>query len=295
MPSNKALRGRTAPDDVGGEAPVTRDARATKPSILNTRRLFLRLLRTFEIDTVCDVGSMDGTDALRFRRVLPAAEIIAFEPNPRNFALMETDARLARRRIRVLPIAASDHDGEAPFFVVAARYVRNRDVPRRGMSSLHARFDSSALAETVRVPTVRLDRALAADGGRRRRVALWIDTEGMAYEAIAGAVNVLDRTQMLHVEVETLPCIGAEQRVFADVEELLLEAGFALLAMDKPQTEIQFNALFVRADCLRTKATLIRWHSANGRLRRGVWQSVRPLLPPRLRRFVKHRLDGIRG
>ena len=30
--------------------------------ILDTRRLFLRLLRTFAIDTVCDVGSLDGSE-----------------------------------------------------------------------------------------------------------------------------------------------------------------------------------------------------------------------------------------
>jgi FkbM family methyltransferase len=275
-----------ASDDLGAEPRVPRRA-----LILNTRRLFLKLLRTFEIDTVCDVGSMDGTDALRFRRVLPAAEIIAFEPNPRNFALLQTDARLERRRIRVLPIAASDHDGEAPFFVVAARYIRNLDVPRRGMSSLHRRSDGSVLAETVRVSTVRLDRALGADGRRRRRLALWIDTEGMAYEAIAGAANVLDHTQMLHVEVETVPCIGAEQRLFPEVEELLLVAGFAILATDQPRTAMQFNALFVRADRLRAKATAIGWHSANGRLRRRLWLSVRLFLPTRLRRFLEHRLD----
>ena len=288
MRSTDAPRLSSASHDDAGERSVPRHART--PSLLDTRRLFLKLLRTFEVDTVCDVGSMDGADALRFRRELPSAEIIAFEPNPRNFALMETDARLARRGIRVLPVAASDRDGEAPFFVVAAQYVRNRDLPRRGMSSLHRRSDASVLAETVQVPTLRLDRALAADGGRRR-VALWIDAEGAAYEAIAGAADVLDRTQIVHVEVETVPCVGAQQRLFADVEKLLLEAGFTLLATDQPRTAMQLNALFVRAEYLRTKAAQIGWHSANGRLRGRLWRSVRVLLPPRLRRFLEHRLD----
>ena len=263
--------------------------------IVDTRRLFLKLLRTLEVDTVCDVGSMDGADALRFRRALPAAEVIAFEPNPRNFELMETDSRLERQRIKLLPLAVSDREGEAPFFVVAAQYARNRDVPRRGMSSLHRRADGSTLAETVRVPTVRLDRALRADSRGRRRVALWIDAEGMAYEAIAGAASVLDRTEMLHVEVETAPCIGADQRLFPAVEGLLSEAGFALLATDQPRTATQFNALFVRAERLLQKATEIGWHAATGRLHRCLRQAVRPLLPTRVRRFLSRRLNAVRG
>jgi FkbM family methyltransferase len=88
--------------------------------IVNTRRLFCRLLRTFDIATVCDVGSMDGSDALLFRRVLPRAAILALEPNPGNFALMAADTRLERAGIRVSPAAASDRGSLAPFFVIAA-------------------------------------------------------------------------------------------------------------------------------------------------------------------------------
>ena len=65
--------------------------------IVSTRRLFCRLLRTFDIATVCDVGSMDGADALRFRRALPNAAVLALEPNPRNFALMAADDRAQTR------------------------------------------------------------------------------------------------------------------------------------------------------------------------------------------------------
>jgi hypothetical protein len=39
---------------------------------LNTRLLFLALLRDLDIDVICDVGSMNGSDALAFRRRRPA-------------------------------------------------------------------------------------------------------------------------------------------------------------------------------------------------------------------------------
>jgi FkbM family methyltransferase len=131
--------------------------------IVSTRRLFCRLLRTLDIATVCDVGSMDGSDALRFRRALPYATILALEPSPRNFALMIADARLQQAGIRVFPVAASDRRSEAPLFVVEADYAPGRDLARRGMSSLYERADWTRLTAVVPVPTVRLDELLASE------------------------------------------------------------------------------------------------------------------------------------
>ena len=249
--------------------------------VLNTRYLFRRLLRTFEITTVCDVGSMDGSDALLFRRMLPTASILALEASPRNLALMEADQELRRTSIRIFPFAASDVDSEAPFFVVKAEYAVGRDRGRRGMSSLHRRSDGSQLEE-VRVRTVRLDKLLAAESLAHGSIAFWIDTEGMALEVIHGASGVLQSTRMLHVEVETKPCIGANQKLFADVEKTLIEAGFVLLATDQPQHHLQFNALFIRADVWRTKARQIRWWI--GAVRLG--HKTLRFMPGRLRRMV---------
>jgi hypothetical protein len=39
--------------------------------IVNTQRLFVKLVSTMRICTVCDVGSMDGTDSLTFRDAVP--------------------------------------------------------------------------------------------------------------------------------------------------------------------------------------------------------------------------------
>lgn len=260
--------------------------------IVDTRRLFLRLLRTFEIETVCDVGSMDGYDALLFRRALPAAEVIALEPNPRNFALMQADERLRRQRVRILPLAASDCESEAPFFVVAAEYAVNRDLQRRGTGSMYR--PRLPVAEVAQVQTARLDNLLAAHGRDGGRIALWIDTEGMAFETISGASGTLGRTQMLHVEVETVPCIGASQKLLSDVERLLIETGFVLLATDQARAALQLNALFVRADLREAKAREIDWHVATARLHRDVKRAVRSFLPRRFRHFFARRANAVR-
>jgi FkbM family methyltransferase len=253
----------------------------------------LKLLRTFEIDTVCDVGSMDGADALRFRRVLPAADVIALEPNPRNFAQMAANARLQQQRIRALPLAASDSDSDAPFFVVEADYSTAGNPAHRGMSSLHRRSDGSRLAEVVRVRTVRLDSLLGGSHGERH-IALWVDTEGMAFETISGASAVLARTRLVHVEVETEPCIGAAQRLLPDVDRILVDAGFDLLATDEPRTSRQLNALFVRAELVRAHAADIRRHVRSGQIETRVRRTVEPLLPARVRRYLLRHANAVR-
>jgi FkbM family methyltransferase len=253
--------------------------------VLSTRRLFARLLRTFEITTVCDVGSMDGADALLFRRRLPHAKILALEPNPANYSLMRKDHRLREGDIRLLPFAASEHESEAPFFVVDAA-AREGDPKRRGMSSLHRRSGPWEPADIVPVRTVRLDRLLAEEKLAEDAIALWIDAEGMAYEVICGADGVLANTRILHVEVETEPCIGVSQRLFADVLRCLERAGFMLLATDQPVQNTQFNALFIRRELMRSRAQSIRTWLTLAWLRRRTAQAVLRLVPMRMRRWL---------
>lgn len=258
--------------------------------IVSTRRLFCRLLRTFEITTVCDVGSMDGDDALRFRRVLPNAAVLALEPNPRNFALMADDDRLKRAGIRVLPVAASDRRSAAPLFVVEANYAPGRDLARRGMSSLYERADWTRLSTVAQVDTVRLDDLLVSESLHAGPIALWIDTEGMAFEVIRGSAGVLGATRIIHVEVETQPMIGASQKLFPDVERILLDEGFVLLATDQRPDVLQFNALFVRAEISWEKRAQVVRIAKYERLRRKVTRTVVRCMPGRLQRALGRRL-----
>lgn len=144
------------------------------------------------------------------------------------------------------------------------------------MSSLHRRFDGS------QVRTIRLDELLAAESADKQPIALWVDTEGMALAVIDGARAVLPSTRMLHVEVETGAIIGAEQKLFRHVEKMLSDAGFSLVATDQPLHHLQFNALFVRADVLRSKSARIRYWISVMRLRHALVRGISRLLPEKL-------------
>jgi FkbM family methyltransferase len=212
--------------------------------IVNTHRLFANLLPRMQIGAICDVGSMNGADAVIFSAAAPRSKVYAFEPNPLNFRLLEARRDFFQERnISLVPAAATNYDGVAEFFLVEAQY--SQADPRRGMSSLYRRSGESAVV--VRVQTTRLDSFLVAECPGDARLAVWIDTEGAAYEALEGLAGVVERVQLLHVEVETTPCIGENQKLYPEVKALLRRHGFRELATDQVRNQVQFNALFFRS------------------------------------------------
>lgn len=251
--------------------------------IVNTRRLFLRLLPGLQISTICDVGSMDGADALAFREVLPEASVYAFEPNPHNFRLMHANPVFQERNIQVLPLAASSHDGEAEFFLVEADYRHGNE--RRGMSSLYTRTGELASSAVVRVTTTRLDTFLAAKCAPDGRLALWIDAEGAAYEVIEGCTGVAGQIQLLHVEVEAAPCIAQGQKLYPQVKTLLARLGFAELATDRVPGRPQFNVLFVRSELPRHLRRRVQASLLRARLRHLIAHVLRATCPACVRRY----------
>ena len=253
--------------------------------VVNTRRLFLQLLPAMRIDTVCDIGSLDGTDALQFRAVLPEATVIAFEPHPENLRRMRDDPQLQRQAVRIEPVALSDRDGTAEFFLVDAADV---EAPGwRGMSSLLPRGADTRVGRAIQVTTARLDNVLQEQSRTSSRIALWIDVEGLAHEVIEGAAGCLPNTHLLHVEVETRRCISASQRfLYPQVEELLRAAGFTLVATDQPDYRPQLNALFVRAGSSAVTAWRVRQRLALAWLRALVGRGLRKSCP-RLMAWLK--------
>ena len=250
---------------------------------MNTRLLFLALLRDLEIDTVCDVGSMNGADAMAFRARLPNARVTAFEPNPENLREMEINARLQHSGVEIVSAAISNEDGVAPFFLVPAKY--DHDDPHRGMSSLHSRSYVSKQTQ-VEVHTLRLDTFLAPRCADDARVALWIDSEGYAFEVLDGARGIAEKIQMLHVEVESEPCINANQYLYSQVKSLLESLGLVQIAIDQPPERPQFNALFVRDGQSAKVCRHIRYRLVIARVRALCVRTLRAFCPACAKRLA---------
>jgi FkbM family methyltransferase len=205
---------------------------------------------------------------------------------------MRADPRLAAARIEIVGAAASHVDAHAPFFVVEADYATAN--ARRGMSSLHQRDERAYPSIAIEVPTLRLDTLLAPAMAGSPRIALWIDVEGHACEVLEGLRGVARHVVLLHVELESQPCIAPTQRLYPEARALLESCNLDEIAADQAHSHPQFNALFLRGGlepALRRRVALrLRW----ARLRRGLVDALGRVCPQCRRRLGELRRRVVR-
>jgi FkbM family methyltransferase len=173
-----------------------------------------------------DIGSFIGYHALGFAN--QGAHVIAFEPGTANQERFRQ--HLARnpelaKRIRLVPAAVSDSDGELTF-------VQSRDLSGASTGSHLAdaavplRAEAYANFERVTVPAVRLDTFF-----ERERVApprlMKIDVEGAELAVVQGARSLLTRHKpALFIEVHHI------LQMFG-LQPLLRELGYELEILDR--------------------------------------------------------------
>lgn len=218
----------------------------------NTERLFLLLLRLQPVDLICDVGSFDAAQARAFRRARPGARIIAFEANPALFATIANDPAVISAGIEPHHAAVCDHDGSVTFFLEHGGGGKPYHWLQT-ISSLRRRVPSSATVwsgvpesqgtTATAVPAARLDTVVEQLSPPPRSIALWIDVEGSAFEALKGAAGISDRVTCIHVEIEST-ALWQGQRLGPDVMALLARRGFRPVATTGGR--VQCDVLFVR-------------------------------------------------
>lgn len=220
--------------------------------VLGTKKLFDRLLKVFKPDLVCDVGSMDASDALRFRKILPQSRILAFEANPLNVFGMEKDKRLGSASIELVQRAVWNSEGSVNFYVEKLEQNHKGEDIRRGISSIRLREGDSLGWTRVVVPSVRLDTFLGRMESSPASVALWIDVEGCGFEVLEGAEGIIKTIQLIHVEVETRPFWTGQKLAF-QVVEWARQHDFKILGRGRNEEQYDLvlirEALYAKASC----------------------------------------------
>ncbi|MBD3646646.1 MAG: FkbM family methyltransferase, partial [Pseudomonadales bacterium] len=157
--------------------------------MLDTKILFLKLLRVFQPDNILDIGSRDAREALTFRDCLPGSSIYAFEANPALFARIQADQNVARAHIHAVNKAASNETGTIRFQISDGDYDNTTRDDLAGTSSIKER-PGFAYKASIDVESTTLDTYFQDTPGH---FALWIDVEGATFEVIEGALNLLPR------------------------------------------------------------------------------------------------------
>lgn len=233
-----------------------------REKILKTKYLFLNLLRMFRPGLILDVGSMDGSDSMRFRRMAPQSKIIAFEANPYNYAKMQSNPHLAQLNIEVRNRLVSSKAEKGKFYISKGA-VAGKNSGNMGTSSSMMPVNTADVAEEIEVDTTRLDEIIAKESVPTDWVAMWIDVEGAGYEVLSSVAGTKQQIALLHIEVE-LAEFWLGQKLKNDVIQLANELGLVLLAgsdNDKQQDLVFVNAKLLneRASTIRIATFLAKW------------------------------------
>jgi FkbM family methyltransferase len=231
-------------------------------NVVKTKYLFYNLLRVFRPDLILDVGSMDGSDSMRFRLMSPGSKIIAIEANPYHFSKMQNDTRLTSMNIEVRHRLASTEAVKGKFFITKGA-VAGVIGGNMGTSSSLKPINESDVAEEIQVDTVRLDDVIAAAIAPKDWAAMWLDVEGAAYEVLSSVARAKQQIALLHVEVELVE-YWRGQKLKSDVVKLANEMGLILLARsksDKQQDLVFINEklLIERAGGVKLAMLLTKW------------------------------------
>jgi len=135
-------------------------------------------------DTFIDVGANIGFYSLVLSASRPRIRVIAFEPNPRNFAMLADNADVnGFASITCEALAMSDTEGLATLYLSASDM----------SASLRCDFDSHP-ADTAEVRTATLDDYLARDT-IQGRLTVKVDVEGHEESFFRGAGHTLASLQ----------------------------------------------------------------------------------------------------
>ncbi|HEY5141678.1 MAG TPA: FkbM family methyltransferase, partial [Methylococcales bacterium] len=218
------------------------------PIILKTKYAFHALLWLLEPDLIFDVGSMDGSDAKKFIRLIPKATVVAFEANPKNYLEMCADIDLQRLGVRVEQRLVSNQSGNRSFFI--QRPIATNTEFNRGTSSAISRCEQGMEIDEISIDALRIDSFLTQEYPDAKRVALWVDVEGFSYEVLEGIYEIQDHVYLIHIEAETQE-IWPGQKIEADI--LALAKGMGFIPIARGANNIQRDIILIKES----------WYNAN--------------------------------
>jgi FkbM family methyltransferase len=201
------------------------------------QNLNLHLGRTpDEIGTIVIVGAWHGREVVRMLERFPAAHFFCFEPNPQDFAVLESRFD-GIERVTCFPLAASDAGGTTTFY----------EVDRPGTSSLFPPDPDDErlpLLGAFEVESVRLDDLPEL---RTARIdCLWVDVQGAESKVLSGGLQLLARTDALFLEVALHRSAYVGGTTLDELRSLLEPAGFSLHGLGLGHGGVEGNSLWLR-------------------------------------------------
>ncbi len=180
-------------------------------------------LFTHRGDIVLDIGANIGYYSLLFSRLVgPEGVVIAIEPEPNNFNLLELNLSLNKvNNVHLYQVAVSDREGTATLFI-------------SNYSNWHSlRSKKSSTLKEIKVPTVTID-AIANKLGAPINL-IRMDIEGFEDKALHGGWETLRRDKprlIMEVHPAEFESASEVQSMLASLADLGYEVRFLILRGD---------------------------------------------------------------
>jgi FkbM family methyltransferase len=175
--------------------------------------------------TIFDIGSRDLNESIIFKKEFPNALVVAFEPNPHQYR--ECAAKAMWNDILFLPYAISDKDGFVEFLPIDMEKSPIKNVGASSIlpiTELYYQRETLVQSKPISVKSLRVD-TFCANNSFNKVDCAWIDVQGMAMEVLEGFGPLLDKLQVLHVELEYVEMYKGE-KLYPEVNDFLLGKGF---------------------------------------------------------------------
>jgi FkbM family methyltransferase len=168
--------------------------------------------------TVLDIGANNGVISIGMLTTGEMAAAIAIEPEPGNFALLESNVKLngLDGRMTCIRSALSDREGEVAFELSGDNFGDHRVRATAPVTGPEHYGESGR--RVTKVPARRLDDALT-ESQRRGLSLIWMDVQGYEAHVLRGAPRVIATTVPLVTEIWPygLRRAGTSNATFCDV------------------------------------------------------------------------------
>ena len=152
--------------------------------------------------TILEIGCNDGSDTLELLRLMPAAKVYCFEPDPRAVTRLKQRFGPDLHKITLSEIAIADKTGPISFYPSTGDD-RAGDFDQAGSirTPKNTVLESPWVKFTkpITIKASRLD-DWCAENHVREIDFLWMDVQGAEGDVIAGAQNILPHVRYVYTE-----------------------------------------------------------------------------------------------
>lgn len=233
------------PDPEIGAAP---ERNAAFESTFTRGRIVSERVGREQARIIIDVGAYAGETAKWFSELFPNAKVLAIEPYPESFALLQAKANT---QIKPFCFAAADFDGTIQFHANAIAHTNGiysiNPNSSDSIAMAHARSEDvpgpALMSAQLSVKAKTLDSFLLEEDISGVIDLLKIDVQGAEIEVLKGSSSTLSRTATILIEVSLFDYYVHSSSIGA-VEALLIPHGFSLWSV----TDISRNPMNGRTD-----------------------------------------------